>query len=296
MRKILGLVLAFIILCVPLRLQAAPVEPEHLSSLKLEYGYEDLDVKVYRVAEVFPDGTYELTGAFSDYPVNIYGITAQGEWNEVRETLSSYIAADEIEPTCSGKTDEKGKVLFAELLPGMYLIGDIEIDLGNEIGYFENFLVTVPTQNEDGTHNYDVVAKPKCLISEPVPEPVEHKVVKQWKDYGKENERPELIEVEIYKDGNLDATVQLSESNNWTYRWNAVKDGSRWSAVEKNVPDGYRVTTVTEGNTILVTNTCEGEESYPKTGDQISMWPYVLGLCFSGMVLIIIGVWRKRKA
>jgi len=303
MRSLFQLLLISVILCFPLKLQAAPVEPEHPSSLELEYtadnkAFEGLDVKLYCVAEVIPDGTYALTGAFANYPVNIYGITAQKEWDEIRETLCSYIVADEIEPTCIGKTDEKGIVLFSDLLPGIYLIEEIELDLGNETAFFDNFLVVVPTQSEDGSYNYDVAAKPKCLISsvDPAPKYSEYKVVKQWKDYGKENERPKLIEVEIYKDEKLDSIVQLSEENNWTYRWKSEEDGSKWSVVEKNVPDGYRVTTITEGNTIVLTNTCEGEASKPETGDQVSVWPYILGLCFSGMVLIIAGVWRKRKA
>lgn len=300
MKKLFGLILICVMLLIPMHLQAASVEPEHPSSLTIKYckngiGYEGVEVNAYRVAEVFEDGTYALTGVFAKYSVNINGIKSQTEWDEVKDTLTSYIVADKIAPTARETTDENGYVLFKDILPGIYLISEVKIEDDKEVVIFESFLVVVPNLNEDGTYNYDIVSLPKHILQEVESEVVEYKVVKQWKDYGKENERPNLIEVEIYKNGIIEETIRLSDENDWTYSWEALNDGSEWIAVEKNVPDGYEMTVSMKGYTILITNACEGVEIYPETGDQTSMWPYILGLCCSGMIFIIVGIWRKRK-
>ena len=304
-KKLFGFILVCVMMLSSLIVQAAPVEPERPSSLTVKYGdnetgYEGETIDVYRVAEVFEDGTYALTGAFAKYPVNIYGITTQKEWEYVRSTLASYIVADDIEPDYSDVTDEEGCVSWKNILPGIYLVSDVVVEDDRRTLEFESFLVVVPTANEDGTYNYDIVCEPKCVIFElegegEAPFVVQYKVVKQWKDYGKEEKRPDAIEVGIYKDGILDSTIELSEKNNWTYVWKAEIDGSIWTAVEKDVPEGYSVTITEDENVILITNACKGEGVRPETGDQTSVWPYILGLCCSGLLLIIVGIWRKRK-
>lgn len=300
-KSLVGILLCVLLMFIPVTGYAASIEPERPSSLTIEYGNQDVrymeaEVSIYRIAEVFADQTYALTGAFAKYPVNIYGIKSQSEWDVVRDTLSAHIIIDKIEATAAGITDENGLVTFSDILPGMYLVSDVKIENDKEVVLFESFLVSVPSPNANGTYNYDVKSYPKCIFHEIKPDSIEHKVVKLWKDYGKEEQRPEMIEVDIYRDGVLHATTQLTSANNWTYSWEAMDDGSKWTAVEKNIPEEYTMTTVVEGNTILITNACETVEEKPETGDQTTIWPYILGLCFSGMIFIIIGIWRKRRA
>lgn len=280
---------------------ATPIDPERTSSLTLQYRYgencfEGLQIQTFRVAEVFADGTYALCGDFRDYPVNIYGITSQGEWNTIASTLAAYAAADQLQPACTAMTDETGTVAFTDILPGMYLTLAVKVETQARITQFESFLTVVPYPSEDGDHNYDVTAYPKCSVHTPEPGELEYKVVKQWKDDGNTAKRPEYVEVDILKDGVVAFTQKLSSDNHWSYSWTAPDDGSKWQAVERNVPADYTVTVVENGNTIIITNVYEGEPiDPPPTGDTTVLWPFAIVMGLSGGIAMILAVWFKRK-
>ena len=280
---------------------SAPVDPERESSLTLVYrrgetAYAGLEITVYRVAEVFPDGTYALTGAFSDYPVNIDGITAQSEWDAVASTLAAYAQADGTAPTGRALTDGEGTVQFFGILPGMYLTTAVRAETAAEVAVFESFLTVLPYPEEDGGLSYAVSAFPKCESYTPKPDPVSYKVVKQWKDNGYTAGRPASVAVDILKDGVLQSTQTLSAENDWLYEWTAPDDGSLWQAVERSVPSGYTVTVAQNGSTILITNAYDsGTGEPPKTGDTFVLWPYALAMGLSGALLILLAIWRQRK-
>ena len=165
-----------------------PIDPARSSSLTLQYAhggkyYGGLEIKTFRIAEVFPDGTYALTGEFAKYPVKIYEVTSQSEWRAIASTLAAYIHADGIEPTCTNVTDILGTVSFTDILPGMYLTLGVSETEDNVITVFETFLTVVPYPSDDGDHNYDVTAYPKCEEHE-FGGDIEYKVVKLWKDKG----------------------------------------------------------------------------------------------------------------
>lgn len=200
---------------------SAAWNPEQPSSLTLQYvhdgqGQAGLGITTYRIAELLPDGTYALTGAFAEYPVNITGVTSQAEWREIAAALAAYAAADGIRPTGTGTTEEAGTVIFEDILPGMYLTLSVKTDAVR----FETFLTAVPRPTEDGAYWYDVTAIPKYepIPTTPSPEPVEYSVVKLWKDTGYTEYRPESITVDILKDGKFHESQELSSENNWSYR------------------------------------------------------------------------------
>lgn len=278
----------------------SPIDPERESSLVLQYKYGEncfggLEIKTYRVAEVFEDGTYALTGEFADYPVNIYGITTGEEWDAVASTLGGYAAADGIEADHMSVTDETGTVRFSEILPGMYLTLSVKSEKDAEVFRFETFLTVIPQPKDDGDHEYDVTAYPKCESYTTTPDMIEYKIVKQWKDSGYAEKRPEYIEVDILKDGVLESTKKLTAENNWAYSWTAPNDGAQWQAVERNVPKDYTVTVSQNGKTIVLTNVHNYPGmNAPQTGDTFVFWHYALIMCLAGGIIMIVAVWRKR--
>ena len=299
-KSLLAVLLALtFIACLSAGVFAAPVEPTKPSSLTLHYKqgetyYSGTEIKIYRVAEVFPDGTYALCGDFKNYPVNIYGITAQSEWRGVTTALAAYVAADSLSPTHVGTTDENGVVKFSDILPGMYLTLAVRVETDKEIAIFENFLTVIPAPSESGEHNYDVTAYPKCEKYTPKPDPIEYKVVKNWQDNGQSENRPEYIEVDIIRNGEIQHSVRISAQNNWAYKWTAEDDGSEWQAVERNVPEGYTVSVAKDANTIIITNIYDYNDDPPPTGDTTVIWHYVLIMCVAGLVLIMIAARRKK--
>lgn len=272
------------------------IDPEQLSSLTIQYNFEGLEIQIFRVAEILEDGTYVLTDSFKEYDVTMNGVTSQVEWREITSTLSSYAIADKLQPTKKSITNQDGVVVFEDILTGMYLILSVQV-IQDEIGYmFENFLVSVPNTDVYGNWQYDVVSYPKSQTFIPSPELKTYEVIKQWKDTGFSQYRPTEVKVDILKDGVLQETQILSSKNNWHYSWETEDDGSRWTVVERNVAENYTVTVSQNGNKFLITNTYEEtSEEAPGTGDTIVVWPYVLTMFFSGSVILILLLGRKRE-
>lgn len=279
---------------------AAPIDPEKPSSFKVCCHYDGqvfsgVECRIFRVAEVFPDGTYALISPFADYPVNIYGIDSQAEWKNIASTLGAYIAADRIQPDHSAITDASGTAVFQDILPGLYLTLSADGETQSQIVIFETFLTALPYPSDQGEHNYDVTVYPKARTHTPTPNQIEYKVVKQWKDSGNAQHRPGTVTVDILNDGVLYTTQILSPDNNWCYRWTAPDDGSKWQAVERFVPSAYTVTVAENGNTILITNVYGTEPEPPETGEVMVPWPFLLMLSISGGILMILAIWRMRK-
>lgn len=274
-----------------------PLEPERLCSLKLHYtqnelGFGDLPIQIYRVAEAFPDGTFELLEPFSGYPVNIHGITSQKEWQDVASTLKAYIAADQLSPTRTENTDPQGSVVFRDLPTGLYYVQGILAENHSGTYKFNDFMVYLPTPLEDEGFNYDVEAVPKCTQFTPN---THYSVVKLWKDAGSEQDRPKNITVDILKDGQVYETVILNADNNWSYHWTVPQDTSIWTVVEKDVPQGYKVSIGENGTGFVITNTKTTPSDPPGTGDVFPLSIFTAALCISGLAMVLLGVLHERK-
>ena len=276
------------------------IDPQRPSSLTVTYKYgeklyEGLPVKIYRVASVSPDGSYDLCGDFADYAVNIYGITSQSEWRVVTSTLAAYIAADKLQPTRSMLTDASGTAAFTDLLPGMYLTLSAVVEAPAEVVTFEDFLTVIPYPSDTGDHDYDVEAFPKCSAYTPTEKEIEYKVIKLWRDEGAGKLRPKTVEIDLYKDGVFESTQTLSAENNWTYSWSAPDDGSVWNVVERKVSGDYTVTVEQNGNNFVITNTLQTEEPpAPPTGDTTVIWHLAMPMAIAGGILLLIAAWRGR--
>ncbi|MBR6548829.1 MAG: Cna B-type domain-containing protein [Clostridia bacterium] len=291
--KFIACLLLVIILVVPM---FASAETESKTSLQICYRYEgtpcaNLAIYTYQIAYQEANGTFELTKPFDEYPITIYDITNQSEWKTITATLASYIVADGLSTPLSGTTNSEGNILFADLEPGMYLTLAVQTKLGETTVSFYDFISVI---SQDASEN-PVVAYPKFEAY--TPKITEYKVVKQWRDIGFESFRPKSIQVDILKDGDLFTSQILSADNNWCYRWTANDDGSRWQVVERFVSDGYTVSNTYRDGVFMIVNTYKSDSpEQPQTGDQSSLMPYVVGLCGSGCLLLLLGVWRKRKA
>jgi len=303
MRKRIICLFSLIVLCyslLPVQVSAAaPLEPDHNCSLTLYYtkdgtGFGDLEIQVYRVAEMFSDGTYALIQPFSTYPVNIYGIKSQKEWKDVAATLTAYISAMGVKPDRAGKTAADGTVVFSGLQTGLYLIQGVTAENGKGIYQFEDFMIYLPTPGESGAYDYDMEAKPKC--SSFIPK-TEYKVVKLWKDTGSAKDRPKSVTIDIRKDGNLYKTVTLHSGNNWSYSWKVSSDDKgKWTVAERDVSEEYTVTISEKSAVFTITNTRKAAPMQPpKTGDTFAFWPWVFTMCISGSLLLILSVYQKRK-
>lgn len=268
-------------------------------SLDITYSASDVtvvgeEIKLWHIADITADAEYTLAGSFKSYPITVTGTSSQTEWNEMTVTLNSYILADGILPDYTAKTDENGKVSFKNLTAGIYLVGSVRTEKDEKNYIYESFLAAVPGIDADGKWIYSVSAKPKVSENTPPRGGVNYKAVKIWKDNGKN--RPDSVNIEIYKDGILHESVRLSAENDWMYTWTTVDANSVWSVVEKNVPDGYKVGIQKNGNTFNITNSKQYPgEDVPKTGDTTGTTLWLLLAAAAGMALVAAGITQRKK-
>lgn len=276
-----------------------PLDPDAQASLTLHYqkggeAFADLQIGIYRVAEAFPDGTFQLIEPFSAYPIHIHDITMQDQWQNVAETLYAYIAADQVKPDQEAKTDENGTVCFSDLKTGLYFVREVVAENTEGIYVFDQFMIYVPTPQPDGTYEYAVEANPKCsnyVLKD------QYTVTKLWQDTGSQEARPKEVTIDIYKDGVLQETQLLNAGNNWTYTWSvAGVDHGKWTVVERSVPDVYKVLIQQNGTHFSIINTHQTTSDISPTGDSFALLPWLLTLCISGIALLALGIysWRRR--
>ena len=245
------------------------------SSIAIQFRYNGVvfsgvDVKTYRVADVNQYGKYTLCGEFASLPVSIDGVTSQSEWSQIATTLSAYAIANRMEADCSDTTGASGLVVFRDIKPGMYLTMPVTADADDYAVAFDCFLTAVPLPDGRGNYKYDVAVYPKGDKSDITTDELNYSVIKQWKDAGFTEKRPEKVQVDIYKNDDLIYRQELSSENNWSFSWSAEDDGSIWHVIEYDVPPEYSVKVVTRGETIIVTNTYEydpGQEEPSSSSD-----------------------------
>lgn len=275
-----------------------PIDTSKKCSLTLTYAIdgkklEGLEIEIYQTATVTADFQYSMTGTFAAYPIEINGIKSQSEWDEVKDTVTAYIAADKIAPTDTQSTDKNGVVKFENLPVGIYYVRWTQNETVDQVQGFAPFMIAVPGLGDDGKWIYDVNALPKPGMM-PEPEVGEMRLVKLWKDGSQSDKRPQAILVEIFRNGQSYETVELTAEKNWTYTWET--DGTyTWTAVERNIPEGYTVSIQSrDGNTIQITNTLANDPNPPQTGDSFNMVLWIMLMALSGIVLIVLSG-RRRK-
>lgn len=281
------------------------VDTEKKCSLTLSYicdkvKFRDVSVNLYKVATVDTDFQYTLTDPFVSSELNLNGVQTKDEWNEIRSTLESLIIADKIQANNIAKTNSDGTVSFESLKTGLYLAIVDTVTQNNLICAFESALISLPDVDMDGYCQYQVNVSPKGQIIMPDEKEVILKVIKLWKGEKEKNNRPESIEVEIFRNGESYKKVVLSQENNWSYIWKAKDDGAKWNVTERNVPDGYTMTIEKRDTSFVVINTYNSENpgdksKAPQTRDTSDIMFYVIIMIISGVILMISGITGKRK-
>lgn len=215
---------------------------------------------IYRAAELTEDGSYALTKDFEKYQVDISDL----DWNEAGRltqlaiTLSAYATRDEIKPLKMKTTDARGDLTFEGLEDGLYLVfGDtLTIDVGDNEWNFsaQPLLLPLPYPNIGGTDINDMEVDVKYDRFPPPTKDdlVDLTVIKVWKGI---EEHPDSITAQLMRDGIITDSAELNEQNNWQHTWKNLNTGYVWQILEKDVPEGYKVSIHQEGYVFTITNT-----------------------------------------
>lgn len=272
---------------------ALPVFAEETGSVTVLYMHEEepvtgVEFRIYKAAE-WDGQRYVLSPPFDGYGITVSDEPDGEEWGALAETLASYAARDGIVPLDSDVTDEDGRVVFDSLERGLYLIVGDRLETEEYTLTPQAMLVGVPHTNMLGEEEFDVAAEPKYEYV--LPERVDRRAIKIWKDDGEGEDRPKSVTVQLLRDGEVYDEVTLSAENNWEYTWHGLNAKYDWRVVEKEVPDGYTVSVDLDGITFTVTNKGKNPPPPPSTLPQTGMlwWPVPV-LFVGGFLTLMIGV------
>lgn len=268
------------------------VDVNQEASITIQYQVPNAEFSLYKVADVTDTYQFVVKEQFISYGIDFDTLNTE-QWKNVAETLSGYVTRDELEAFATGVTDEQGKLIFDELETGVYLVIGEQIQEEDSIYRCKPFLAFLPIETSEGRWDYHPVLLPK--YSKEDMEFIDLGVIKIWQDEGLEAQRPKEIIVQLLKEEEVFEEAILDESNNWKYIWENQPSEYAWHVVEKEVPEGYTVEIIQEGNIFQIVNSKEEQpdipEKLPQTG-QI-WWPIPV-LTAVGLFFIIVGLVRKR--
>ncbi|MGM9590616.1 MAG: Cna B-type domain-containing protein [Faecousia sp.] len=285
-------------------LAVGSIDLSHAHSLTVTavYGQASLSgmmFDAYLISNVDECGELTPIERFAEYreDLDIRGKNDEA-WRQMAQTLAREISLDtNLKPSRSAVTDADGVASFADIPMGLYLIMGNGVEKDGYVYSTSPFFVMLPEQDlSSNTWNYHVVANAK-----PGREPVkaDFEVIKIWKDDCHKDQRPTSITINLICDGQVYDTITLPHEGAWSYTWEDLDTNHQWTVTEKK-ETGYQQPVIQqEGNTFIVTNTCNkpakptepGKPTLPQTGQ---LWWPVPVLIAAGLFFIVIGLLRRR--
>lgn len=299
--------LVFAVLCPSVFAMAADAK----GSITVSFDYPTT-FSLYHVADYNGDGTYTLVGDFAT------ALTESGESSidltseSAPSTLENYVYTG-INPDQVEYTDESGNVTFTGLSEGAYLIMGKEVYTeDNQVYAPVATLLSLPGWNEDESINWSkqVDANIKAVTYKGFFR--EMRFYCGFRPVYDDDDFPEELNVDVYKEEKLYKKITIREDENWTAELD--EEGFKKDiSIKPEVPEGYtvevktyindkgylifkicytkkEVVTPTEKKTTNLKKTVKNV--LPRTGQN---WTLVSGLAGSGMVFLIAGTLRYRK-
>lgn len=203
----------------------------------------DVTWKAYKIADYGAGGQLIIDSDFGSSNVDFSSLTTREDVANAATTFANIVLSDGV--SIDGQANAiSGIAKITGLDQGVYLIVGSNVKIGSKVYGPAPMIVEVITDS-DGV-NVDVAAKF-------VYNNTAYKVEKLWK--GDDASTHDEVIVELYKDGVLDDTVRLNESNNWKYTWESSDETAVWSVKEKTVIKNYKVSYRNEGSDYVVVNT-----------------------------------------
>lgn len=244
---------------------------EDLGTLTISYPVDGTVYHIYAVGSL-ENGEIVMDEAFQSVDTSDYAAAAA----VMADMVQKGGAAREL----ASATVTDGKAVFHDLPMAIYLVlGDPGEKDG--VNYWPTpFLLSIPQKDDQNRLVWDVAVAGKKEMD------MDISVVKRWVGdlilY-----RPTSVTVRLMRNGTTYGDpVVLNYTNNWSYLWENLPPDN-WYITEDASPR-YTTSITREGNTFIITNTWK---NIPQTGQ---LWWPVSALALAGLVLICIGLLRRR--
>lgn len=273
-----------------------PVDLTHPVSLTIyandnEVPLAGVSFELYRVADINEYAQFELLPAYADFSGDINKLETAGEWIAAANEMLLMAAGQSPDAAATSRAD--GLAEFADIASGLYLVTGSAVEIGEWAYSFSPFMVSIPTRDVSDNWVYDVFSDVKL---EKAPTVIDIDVVKVWDDQGHESDRPNLIYVDLYCDGEPIAVAMLHAGNSWSHTFTNLSAGHEYTVKERDVPRWYEATYEEINGALVIRNSHQSDETpvpdIPATGQL--WWPVPL-LAGAGMVLCITGWFIHRK-
>ena len=227
---------------------------------------QGMKFRAYRVADYLATGEFALLTTVDNDVKSAYKKIDVSEPSAedcatFAKTVSGYFTSKNVTPDAVGTTDNTGKAVLGgnDLKAGMYVVLSDPIRISNgdnsRIYTMGEILVSLPWRQRvepewDYDYDIDIAAKLEVVDRTAV------HVIKSWVgDGGTSSVRPTEITVELLGNGLTVDTQRLSAANNWTYDWTDLDSDTRWTVIERNVPQNYVQSLNQTGYTFQIINT-----------------------------------------
>lgn len=213
---------------------------------------ENVSFRLYLIAKAYKnaDGIrYELIAPYDNANIDISNLQ-----DSALPLHLAYFAESHSLGYTELSTDEKGILVFEDLSQGLYLV----VPSQNGEYTISPFVISVPdydSKTKEWQYNIDATPKIPDIDFPGDGSETYISVVKKWEG---NKLHPDSVIVVLLCDFQEYAQVQLSEYNNWHYRWDNLPKNHVWNVLEADVPDGYTVSYDSSSNTVTIINKSEG--------------------------------------
>lgn len=205
---------------------------------------------IYYVGARETADTFALRGDFADFPVSLNDTSASG-LAAAAQTLENFAILNQLSPLDSQEASDTGHLCFDTLERGLYLVSGVMMRLEDTYYIPTAFLVEIP---EEGS-TVDFSVHPKYLSVDATQDSWDYAVKKIWANTESQPEdHADFVTVQIYRNGVLVDTVELNDSNDWSYQWSATEFYD-WRVLEIKVSEKYYVVYRSNETQYVIVNT-----------------------------------------
>ena len=249
-------------------LSAMPVNAAEGGTISIIYEpphNQSTDFKLYKAAEYGHDAsgkvTLDLVAPFAGHGIDLNGIILpeeptdpeerekwQGDWLKAASDLANYVSTEGSGTSAVWEgtlhTSDVKQTLMKDgqavnFPNAIYLLVGQEQLVDDE--YWTPVPVLIQVLNGEAVFRMDEANA--ALKFESRPEVLKHSVTKSWKDDAYKDGRPGAVKVGIYYGSTKVDTVELSDSNSWTYTWYSSRADRVYTSKDPEDPSSEGVTT-----------------------------------------------------